>query len=78
MQIAGKRQHLGGVKMKTGKVIFDNSGHLAYFVGCCPDCYARVTMTRSEAELFSRKLGYKKHKRRAHYKIAILKRYEAV
>lgn len=77
MQIAGKRQHLGGTKMKTGKVLFDGSGHLAYFVGCCPECYGRVTMTRTEAELFARKLGFSKRKRRAHYRIAILRRYEA-
>lgn len=77
MQVAGKRQHLGGVKMKTGKILFDNNGHLAYFVGCCPDCYARVTMTRDESEQFARKLGFIKSKRRTKYKIALLKSYEA-
>lgn len=76
MQIAGKRQHLGGVKMKTGRVLFDKSGHLSYFVGCCPECFGRITMTRDEAEQFARKLGFVKSKRRTQYKIAILKRYE--
>ena len=46
-----------GRKMRVGSIIFSSTGRLNYFMGYCPDCKGKCTVTPDEAKILIRRFG---------------------
>lgn len=46
-----------GRKQKVGSVLFTETGRLQYFLGYCPNCHGKCSVTPEEARTLIRRFG---------------------
>jgi hypothetical protein len=64
-----------GRKMRIGRPLIDEHGHLAFFIGYCPDCHGKCSVSGEEARRLMRMFGSAKHRPLQRMAIRLLKKY---
>lgn len=73
-----KTNEYRGRKQKPGSIVFTETGRLHYFIGYCPDCRGKCSVSPDEARLLIRRFGKTQNRPMQKLAVKMLKRYAGI
>ncbi len=71
------RSEFRGRKQRVGTIMFSETGRLQYFLGYCPGCNGKCSVSPEEARLLIRRFGQTRKKITERIAYRILRRYDS-
>jgi len=73
--VVSHRNEFRGRKQAVGSIMFSDTGRMHYFLGYCPDCKGKCSVTPEEARMLLRRFGKQTHRPMQRVVIRILRKY---